>query len=217
MKKLVLFDLDGTLIDTIEDLGAAVDHALGLRGLPLHTVEEYRRMVGHGVRNLVTRALPEPLQSDEAFIDACLADFKAFYSANIDVRTRPYPGIQELLSELQGRGVRLAVASNKFQAGTERLIGEFFPGVEFCSVLGNRDGFPLKPSPEIVGEVLAAAGVSRGDAVMVGDSPTDMRTAANGGIDAIAVTWGYRTAADLAGHRLVRTVGELRSALQPGI
>ena len=211
--QVVLFDLDGTLLDTLEDLAAAVNYALSLKGFPLHTVAEYRMMVGHGVRNLVTQALPEE-QRVEAVIDTCLAEFKAYYTAHIDVHTRPYPGMQELLRTLHARGVRLAVASNKFQSGTEYLIRRFFGDVPFVAILGNREGYPLKPDPEIVGEVLCRAGADAADAVLVGDSATDMKTAANGGIAAIAVTWGYRdlpaevapiratTAAELASLRL---------------
>ena len=215
-KRLVIFDLDGTLIDSLEDLGAAVNHALSLRNLPLHTREDYRKMVGHGVRNLVEKALEAsvgtgPFPSEE--VDAALADFKEYYSAHIDVHTRPYPGIPELLADLQAAGVRLAVASNKFQEGTERLIRSLFPDIQFVAILGNRPGYPLKPAPEIVQEVLRKADIGPSDAVMVGDSPTDMRTAANGGIEGLAVTWGYRTADELAGHRLVHSVPELRDLL----
>ena len=257
-KRLVIFDLDGTLIDSLEDLGAAVNHALSLRNLPLHTREDYRKMVGHGVRNLVEKALeasgdvitegmpmmtegnyfsgrcpknqfpsartrPDnpkdkfpsvgtgPFPSEE--VDAALADFKEYYSAHIDVHTRPYPGIPELLADLQAAGVRLAVASNKFQEGTERLIRSLFPDIQFVAILGNRPGYPLKPAPEIVQEVLRKADIGPSDAVMVGDSPTDMHTAANGGIEGLAVTWGYRTADELAGHRLVHSVPELRGLL----
>lgn len=213
MKKLILWDLDGTLIDTLEDLGKAVNHALSLHGLPPHTPEEYRKMVGHGVRNLVQQALPADRQSDEAFVDLVLAAFKAYYSDHIDVFTRPYPGIAELLSALQERGVKMAVASNKFQEGTEYLIKAFFPDIRFVSVLGNRPGYPLKPDPAIVEEVLEKAGAGPEEALMVGDSPTDMRTAANGGIDALAVSWGYRSRDDLAGNRIVHSVEELRELL----
>ena len=213
MKKLILFDLDGTLLDTLEDLGAAVNHALEARGLPLHTTDEYRRMVGHGVRNLVLKALPPDWQSDDARVDAALADFKAYYQAHIDVRTHPYPGIPELINELNAKGIRLAIASNKFQEGTEYLIRRFFPGIPFVAIFGDCPGRPLKPSPEIVREVLAKSGVAPQDALMVGDSPTDMRTAANGGIDALAVSWGYRSPEELAGHRLVDSVPSLRIEL----
>lgn len=190
--RLVLFDLDGTLLDTLEDLSAAVNHALEKRGLPGHSTAEYMKMVGHGIRNLVTQALPAEKQTDTALIDSALADFKAYYTAHIDVHTHPYPGMQEVVNRLHETGVTMAVASNKFQEGAEYLVRKFFPGIPFAAVLGNRPGFPLKPDPEIVGEVLRKSGVSPEEAVLVGDSPTDMKTAANGGIDAIAVTWGYR-------------------------
>ena len=218
--KLILFDLDGTLLDTLEDLSEAVNYALEKRGLPLHTVAEYRRMVGHGVRNLVQQAIEQtPGQEDvshrasDALIDETLADFRAYYQAHIDVHTHPYPGIPELLTDLQAQGVQMAVASNKFQEGTEYLIQRFFPGIRFVSILGNRPGWPLKPDPEIVQEVLRKAGVKQADAILVGDSPTDMKTAANGGIEAIAVTWGYRTKEDLAGNRQVDSVLQLREVL----
>ena len=211
MKKLIIFDLDGTLLDTLDDLSASVNHALELRGLPLHTVEEYRHMVGHGVRNLVQQALeasgaetPDQVGGDvmpghdrASLVDEALADFKSYYQAHIDVHTRPYPGIPELLSALNKAGVKLAVASNKFQEGAEYLIRRFFPGIPFVAILGNRPGYPLKPDPEIVQEILRQADVAPEDALLVGDSPTDMRTASNGGIEALAVTWGYSTAEEL--------------------
>jgi len=254
MKKLILWDLDGTLINTLEDLAAAVDYALELRGLPTHSIEEYRKMVGHGVRNLVKQALEASVSArltpthdssarptaggnyfsqsfaknqfpsaianptrdntstglTDAYIDSALADFREYYEAHIDVHTRPYPGIPELLNKLDAMGVKMAVASNKFQEGTEKLIQEFFPAIAFVSILGNRPGYPLKPDPEIVQEVLRKAGIVPEDAMMVGDSPTDMKTAANGGIDALAVTWGYRTLEELAGNRMVHSVEELK-------
>ena len=210
MKKLILFDLDGTLLDTLEDLSEAVNYALELRDLPLHSLEEYRGMVGHGVRNLVKQAVEASLPKNQfpsaianptltdAYIDEALADFKEYYQAHIDVHTHPYAGMPELLSDLQARGVQLAIASNKFQEGTEYLVQKLFPGIDFVAILGNRPGWPLKPSPEIVQEVLRRSGVAPEDALLVGDSPTDMRTAANGGIEALAVTWGYRTAEELS-------------------
>ena len=199
MTKLAIFDLDGTLIDTIEDLGTAVNHALGLRGLALHSMAEYRDMVGHGVRNLVKDALAGSLgrQPEDALVDSALADFVDYYVAHIDVHTRPYPGIQALLSKLQGKGLKLAVASNKFQEGAEKLVKEFFPDIRFVAVLGNSPELPLKPDAAVVQLVLDKAGVSREEAVFVGDSVTDMKTAANGGVRSIGVSWGFRPRTDL--------------------
>ena len=211
--KAVLFDLDGTLLDTIEDLGAAVNHALSLRGFSLHDTQQYRAMVGHGVRNLVMQALPEKFQADDSLIDSALADFKAYYTTHIDDHTRPYPGMSDLLRDLHAAGVALAVASNKFQSGTDRLIHTFFGDLPFVAVLGNREGFPLKPDPEIVGEVLRKAAVGPEEAVMVGDSGTDMRTARNGGIAAIAVGWGYRPMGPAEDYRYAACPDELRAML----
>ncbi|MBO5634413.1 MAG: HAD hydrolase-like protein [Bacteroidales bacterium] len=240
---MVIFDLDGTLIDTIGDLSAAVEHALCLGGFPGHTVDEYRNMVGHGIRNLVTRALPEG--SSEEVIDIALGRFVEYYTAHIDVLSRPYPGIHELLRELSSEGVRLAVASNKFQAGTEALIRRFFSDIPFVKILGNAPGLPLKPDPEVI-RLAIAAGVdsvgleaARPDpaslrfapypgkwssestlppqtaAVMVGDSGTDIRTARNAGIPAIAVSWGFRPRADLEiADAIADTPGQLKDFIR---
>lgn len=210
--KLVIFDLDGTLLDTLDDLSAAVNHAMQQRGFPLHTRDEYMKMVGHGARNLMSQALPMEHKDDEALIDAALADFRTYYNAHIEVYTKPFPGIQELIAALHQEGVLLAVASNKFQEGTEHLIKEFFPEIPFVAVLGNRQGFPLKPDPEVVGEVLRKAGIPQDQAVMVGDSDTDMETAANGGIQGIAVNWGYR---DMSDWNHVDNVEELQKTILP--
>ena len=196
-----------------------MNHALELRSLPLHSVSEYRGMVGHGVRNLVKQALEASLEAkgaeapDDSLIDAALSDFKAYYTSHIDVHSRPYPGIQALLGNLDAAGVKMAVASNKFQTGTEFRIREFFPEIPFVAILGNLEGYPLKPDPEIVAEVLRASGVNAGDAVMVGDSGTDMRTAANGGIAGIAVGWGYRPMSATPEYRFAGSVTDLRKLL----
>ena len=195
MTKLAIFDLDGTLIDTIEDLGTAVNHALGLRGLPQHSIAQYRDMVGHGIRQLVINALG-PAAGDP-LTDEVLADFVDYYVAHIDVHSRPYPGMQQLLADLQKKGIRLSVASNKFQQGAEKLVREFFPDIHFVAVLGNSPELPLKPDAAVVQLIMEKAGVSREETVFVGDSATDMKTAANGGVRSIGVSWGSRPRTDL--------------------
>lgn len=206
----VVFDLDGTLIDTIGDLAAAVEHALGLKGFPGHGIDEYRKMVGHGIRNLVTRALPEGVS--EEVIDSTLSDFVSSYTAHIDVFSRPYPGIHQLLRDLDRAGIKIAVASNKFQAGTEMLMERFFPDIPFVKILGNAPGLPLKPDPEVIRLAMEAAGSSR--AVMAGDSATDIKTAHNAGIPAIAVSWGFRPKSDFgAAEAIADSVEQLHNLI----
>ena len=188
----VVFDLDGTLIDTIGDLAAAVEYALSKKDYPGHDVGEYRKMVGHGIRNLVTRALPEGVS--EEIVDSTLKDFLDYYTSHIDVVSRPYPGMHELLRSLTSAGVKLAVASNKFEEGTEMLMARFFPDIQFVTILGNAPGLPLKPDPEVIKLAMEAAGTK--EALMVGDSATDIKTAHNAGIKSIAVTWGLRPKSD---------------------
>ena len=214
--KLVIFDLDGTLLDTLADLGAAVNEAMRSRGLPQHTLEEYRGMVGHGVRNLVRKAMPEALRADETLLDALLDVFVAYYTDHIDVHSRPYPGVPELLSGLDAAGIRIAVASNKFQAGTEKLLRRAFPGIRFAAVRGGRPDLPLKPDPAVVREILAQTGIRPEETVLVGDSGTDIATAAAAGIPCVAVSWGYRPEAALRGAAfLAGDVAQLRGILLP--
>ena len=192
MNKLVIFDLDGTLLNTIDDLGTAANHTLAELGLPQHTLDEYRLMVGNGMRKLIMRALPLDKASDDAFIDSTLKQFLEYYAAHIDVYTKPYPGIPELINTLSNDGYLLAVASNKIQAGAEKLIAEFFPGIPFVAVMGNSPLYPLKPDAAVVEYIMDKAGTDRNSTVMVGDSGTDIQTARNAGIPIIAVSWGFR-------------------------
>jgi phosphoglycolate phosphatase len=212
--KLVIFDLDGTLIDTIADLGTAVNVALRMRNLPEHTLEAFRGMVGHGVRNLVRSAMPEAMRGDEAALDDLLSLFLDYYIAHIDDLSKPYPGIPELLTDLSAAGVKLAVASNKFQAGAEKLIHRTFPQIPFSAISGGRRDAPLKPDPAIVEGILEKAGVSREETVLVGDSATDIATAAAAGVDCIAVSWGFRPKEALsAADVVVNTVPQLHRLL----
>ena len=194
--QLAIFDLDGTLLDTIGDLAVACNEMLARRGLPPHTYADYCLFVGNGILRLVERALPETLRTPDE-VAAARADFVAYYTDHIDLHTQPYAGIPELLAELQRRGIRLAVASNKFQRGTEKLIRRFFPQIAFEAVLGQRPDVPMKPDPTVVEEILAATGVARREVLYVGDSGIDMRTASAAGVRSVGVTWGFRSREEL--------------------
>lgn len=195
---LVIFDLDGTLLDTIGDLAEAVNHCLRIKGYPEHSIPEYKLMVGHGIRNLVYSAIPAEFRDDQAIVESCLADFVDCYTAHIQERTVPYDGVHDIMRSLQSRGVAIAVASNKFQAGAETLTAHFFPDIDFCTVLGNRSDLPLKPDPAVIDFCIAKAALTAASApskdriVLVGDSATDIKTAKNAGIASIGVTWGFR-------------------------
>lgn len=193
---LVIFDLDGTLLDTIGDLAVACNTVLARRGLPQHAYEDYCRFVGNGVMRLVERALPEELRTPYT-VAAVRADFVRYYTEHIDVYTKPYDGIPELLRELARRGVGMAVASNKFQAGTEKLVGRFFPDVVFAAVLGQREGVPLKPDPAVAEQILQLTGAVRRRTLWVGDSGIDVQTAAAAGLRSAGVTWGFRPREEL--------------------
>ena len=192
MNKLVIFDLDGTLLNTIADLGNAANHTLEALGLPQHNLDEYCLMVGNGMRKLIMRALPDEKAADDAFVDSTLASFLEYYADHIDIYTKPYPGIPELIKALSNDGYKLAVASNKIQAGAEKLIAKFFPDIPFVAVMGNSPQYPLKPDAALVEYIMDKAGTDRAHTIMVGDSGTDIQTARNAGIPIIAVSWGFR-------------------------
>lgn len=195
-KKLVIFDLDGTLINSVADLGQATNHALQLHGFPMHDLSKYNYFVGNGVTKLIERALPEQFR-DEATIEKVKSDFLDYYMRHKTDLTRPYDGIPELLHALQEKGVKIAVASNKFIAGTQALVKGFFPDIDFCAVLGQREGVPIKPDPYIANEAMQLAGVDRGDCLYVGDTATDMQTASNAGLESVGVSWGFRPVSEL--------------------
>lgn len=196
MKKLVIFDLDGTLLNTIADLAQSTNHALKALGYPTHPMDAYPQMVGNGINKLFERALPEGKKTQENVL-RMRAAFVPYYNVHNADLTSPYPGIPALLERLAGEGIALAVASNKYQAATEKLVAHYFPAVRFVSVLGQREGVPVKPDPVIVADTLRAAGVPPADVLYVGDSGVDMQTAANAGVEACGVTWGFRPRAEL--------------------
>ena len=213
--RLFIFDLDGTLLNTIGDLATACDHMLALRNLPQHTYEEYCSFVGNGIMRLVERALPEELRTPD-YVAAARRDFVDFYIEHIDHKTVPYEVMVELLCDLQRDGAHLAVASNKFQAGTEKLIRKFFPTIDFVEICGNREGVPLKPDTALVDLILGKAGIERQNCYMIGDSGVDMQTARNASIHGVGVSWGFRSREELEMHEphaIADTVEELREIL----
>lgn len=183
-----IFDLDGTLLDTLEDLKNAVNVGLRCVGKPERTLEEVRCFVGNGVKNLVKRALGSNCE-DEEFLKA-FETFKSYYAEHSLDNTRPYDGITEVLDELKSKGVMIGVVSNKLDAVVKSLCKNFFPQVDFA--IGEIAGIPRKPAPDAVGIAIDEMGADDSDTVYIGDSETDIYTARNAGIDCISATWGFR-------------------------
>ena len=196
MKRLLIFDLDGTLLNTIADLAQSTNHALEKNGFPRHETDEYRFFVGNGINKLFERALPPEARTEEN-IRRIRTDFLPHYDEHNADYSRPYPGIPQLLRTLQDKGIRLAVASNKYHEATSKLIRRFFPDIRFTAVFGQRENVPTKPDPHVVHDILSTAHTERPDVLYVGDSGVDMQTARNAGVDAAGVTWGFRPRTEL--------------------
>ncbi|MCM1449753.1 MAG: HAD family hydrolase [Clostridiales bacterium] len=199
MKRIAIFDLDGTLLNTISDLGQACNHALSSMGYPTYPLDAYPMMVGNGITRLIERALPAD-HCDPVTVNRARELFLQFYNVHCTDLTIPYPGIPELLRNLTDRGVMIAVTSNKFHSGTVALIDHFFGNLPWTAIEGQRDPRPTKPAPDIVYDVLNKAGVTAADALYIGDSGVDMDTAANAGIESVGVTWGFRDESELRSH-----------------
>ena len=196
MKKLVIFDLDGTLLNTIADLANSTNYALKELGYPIHEPDKYNFMVGNGINKLFERALPDGEKTEENVLRV-RQEFVPYYDQHNADKSRPYPGVTELLETLQTAGMQLAVASNKYQAATEKLIAHYFPNIKFTAVFGQREGIPVKPDPIIVKEILQIAKVQEEETLYVGDSGVDMQTAINAGVTSCGVTWGFRPRTEL--------------------
>lgn len=196
MKQLAIFDLDGTLLNTIADLGEATNVALSRGGFPAHPLEAYPMMVGNGVRRLITRALP-PEQASDATVDELLDYFREYYDAHLWDHTEPYPGITDLLANLRRRGIAVAVASNKYESAVKRLIGHFFPDIDFAAVCGQTTGIPVKPDPSIVFRILSEHPCPKADVIYIGDSAVDIETARRAGVMSVGVSWGFRPVREL--------------------
>jgi phosphoglycolate phosphatase len=200
MIKLAIFDLDGTLLDTLGDIAGACNHALTVCGCPVHEVGEYKRFVGSGIMNLFRRALPEEQRTEEMVIRMRNA-FVQYYDIHKDDTTSPYPGIRDLLKNLSAKGIALAVASNKYQEATEELVARYFGDYSFTCILGQREGHPIKPDAGIIFEAMASCeGVSQDEVIYCGDSDVDMQTGINAGVKTVGVTWGFRSREELAAY-----------------
>lgn len=192
-----IFDLDGTLLNTLEDLADSTNYALALHRLPTRTVEEVRRFVGNGVGLLIHRAVPEG--TDETLERQVLADFRAHYLVNMEHKTAPYPGVLELLDRLRASGIRTAVVSNKFDGAVKGLCQAYF-GDRVEVAIGESQGVERKPAPDTVFRALAELGSQAEGAVYIGDSDVDIQTARNAGLPCISVSWGFRDEAFLSEH-----------------
>ena len=189
MKKLVIFDLDGTLLNTIADLAHSTNYALNKLGYPTHEIEKYNFMVGNGINKLFERALPEGEKTEENVLRV-RNEFIPYYDIHNADDSCPYPGISALLSYLQSAGIQIAVASKK-------LVAHYVPEIRFTAVFGQREGVNVKPDPTVVLDILKLANVRKEDVLYVGDSGVDMQTAANAGVTACGVTWGFRPRTEL--------------------
>lgn len=191
MYNTYIFDLDGTLLDTITDLAASCNYALRTHGMPEHSVDDVRRFVGNGVRKLMERAIPHGAENPD--FEATFATFREHYMDHSLDTTQPYPGIPEVLADLKARGCRLAVVSNKMMAATVELCRHFFPDtIEVAIGEHEAEGIRKKPAPDTVFAALRELGVEKDRAVYVGDSDVDVQTAANSGLPCISVLWGFR-------------------------
>lgn len=197
MTKLAIFDLDGTLLNTVADLGNATNYALKTLGFPEHRQEEYKFLCGKGIYNLFRQALPANSSNDEN-ISKMRNLFIPYYDKHKCDYTTPYEGIPEMLETITSKGIQIALASNKYQDGAEKLIEQFFGKYKFLKILGQREGQPIKPDPAIVEQILAMdPSISKEEVVYIGDSDVDMQTGANAGVRTIGVLWGFRSQKEL--------------------
>ena len=196
MSNLVVFDLDGTLIDSIADLADSMNEVLASLGYPTHPEEAYRVKVGDGVGHLILRSLP-PGVATAALVEDCKELMRQAYARRLTNRTRPYPGVERMLAALQDRGVKVAVFSNKPNPATREICDTLFPGYPFAFVLGATAERPLKPDPAGVHYILQSLAIPAENALYVGDTNTDMQTGRSAGLRTIGVTWGFRDEAEL--------------------
>lgn len=214
-KRLAIFDLDGTLLDTVADLANATNQVLAQCGYPTHPTDAYYQFVGNGINKLFFRALPEEARTEENVM-RIRSLFVPYYNEHNADDSRPYPGVSELLRTLQAQGILIAVASNKYQQATAKLVGHFFPDIRFAAVYGQREGVAIKPDPAVVADILNDTGISRADTIYIGDSGVDMQTARNAEVESIGVSWGFRSVEELidnGAEHIVHHAGEIAALI----
>ena len=195
--KAILFDLDGTLLYTLEAIGDSINTVLDRYGLPTHPLEAYKKIIGPPATEMVTMAAPGATEKGYS-PEQLLNDYTEVYAAMQKAKTKPYEGIPELLAALVERGIKLAVLTNKRHVATQEVIADFFPNIDFVAVIGARPGIAVKPDPFSALEILEIMGIQAQEAFYVGDSGTDMQTAVAAGMKAVGALWGYRDRKELA-------------------
>lgn len=214
-KRLVIFDLDGTLLDTLQDLTDATNYALSQHGFPSRTQTEVRQFVGNGIHRLIERAVPDGVSHDA--VELVYADFLPYYRAHATDQTQPYRGMIELLKHLKASGMLIAVASNKADAAVQLLCRQYFGHLlDLC--VGERAGIAKKPAPDAIQAILQQLDVDRTQVILVGDSEVDVATAQNAEVDLIAVSWGFRSVEELSAagaQQIASTSEELDRLLLP--
>jgi phosphoglycolate phosphatase len=203
----IVFDLDGTLLNTLEDLADSMNHVLRGRDLPTYDTEAYCYFVGGGAVALIRRTLPPEKRSDTLIAD-CLREFREKYAANWNVKTRLYDGVADMLDSLSRRSVRMAIFSNKPDEFVKICVREYFSRWEFATVLGQRDGIPLKPDPGGALQAARSLNAAPRDVLYVGDTGTDMQTAVNAGMFPLGVLWGFRPETELREHGAAELISE---------
>jgi len=195
--RIAIFDMDGTILNTLTDIANAVNHTLAEFDMPQHTTDEIRMFVGNGLRKLAERSVPP--ETDPETFERFFTRQVSYYGEHSSETTAPYEGINDVIANLKERGVITAVVSNKADFAVQKLAKEFFDGL-FDYAIGEHTGFAPKPAPDMVNEILTRSGIDRSDAVYIGDSDVDLMTARNSGMDCIAVSWGFRNESFLAEH-----------------
>ena len=201
----LIFDLDGTLLNTLKDLAISCNFVLKKYGFPEHSEDKYRYFVGNGMTKLIERALPES-HRDAAYVEQFREEFIDYYYQHKEDHTQPYPGITDTLEALQNKGFTLAVASNKIDTAVKELVKQFFPTIAFGAVYGQMENTLPKPDPKIIGAILQDLQKSPSETILIGDSSVDMQTATNAGIKGIGVQWGFRTKEELLLNGAVYTI-----------